>query len=775
MTDEIQSLILSVESRDVESASHRLDTLVKSSKGAETASGSLKSAFYSLASQVGAFVSVTATLHKLVDVARTFQVLESSLVTVTGSAEDAAVAMQAIKDFAASTPFSVEQTTNAFIRLTALGLNPGSAALLSYGNTASAMGKPLLQFVEAVADATIGQFIRLREFGIDASKQGDEVAFRFKGVTTTVKNNSQEIQEYLRKIGDTDFAGAMERRAATLDGALSNLADHWDFLFVEINKAGIGDVMAESIAVADKAIVNFTNSIASGQLLEQIRAIGSTFSDVAEGIPTVFGIAQSGLMAIFAAMSRDGQMTASDIEKAFSVLPITVSAYIKNAVVDYAAEFDMARANIQDMLGFSLDGLTVNKEEPENAKEAINKIIKARDASKASIIEEQDAAIKSYEAQIAKADELRAKYEADEKARRASKEDVLAQFDIGATGAKPKTAAEVKSEKTAAEKRETALSGLKVDLLREEKAIEESHKRRESIILKNTVAGSDTQKELLKANQDSMREELVAYYQGQRDLAEQGLLSEEDMIVKSFERKRALILENTAITEDEKNNLIIEAERIKNENLKELDEARDEEASRFFGNTLSKQMDFAKRTEALEKSHGANRAKIIAGTLADLTANASQHSRTMFEINKAATVAQIILDTPRAVSGAYAFGASVGGPYVGAAFGAIAFAAEAAQLAAAMSATFQGGGRGSSPSAVATSPVVNDTPVAPAQQQSAGSGGNANASAPQIHIYGDIYSNNAEIFYDQLKTMINDQDFILIENSSRQSSELRSA
>jgi hypothetical protein len=35
----------------------------------------------------------------------------------------------------------VEQITEAFIKLKALGLDPSQEALMSYGNTASAMGK----------------------------------------------------------------------------------------------------------------------------------------------------------------------------------------------------------------------------------------------------------------------------------------------------------------------------------------------------------------------------------------------------------------------------------------------------------------------------------------------------------------------------------------------------------------------------------------------------------------------------------------------------------
>jgi hypothetical protein len=61
---------------------------------------------------------------------------------------------------------------------------------------------------------------RLKEFGIKAKSQGDQVTFTFQGVSTTVGKNSREIEAYLRSIGDVQFAGAMEEQADTLNVSL---------------------------------------------------------------------------------------------------------------------------------------------------------------------------------------------------------------------------------------------------------------------------------------------------------------------------------------------------------------------------------------------------------------------------------------------------------------------------------------------------------------------------------------------------------------------------
>lgn len=211
----------------------------------------------------GVFAGVTTGLAvgKLVETQRQFDVLNASLITVTGSAGQAATEFAWIKEFAAKTPFDLEQVTNAFIKMKAFGLDASVEALNSYGNTASAMGKSLSQMIEAVADASSFEFERLREFGITARQNGDQVNLTFRGVTTTIKRSSDEIVKYLRRIGDEDFAGASNERAKTLDGTLSNLGDTWNELFRTINDAGVGKLIFDATALATQGVQNLINNI----------------------------------------------------------------------------------------------------------------------------------------------------------------------------------------------------------------------------------------------------------------------------------------------------------------------------------------------------------------------------------------------------------------------------------------------------------------------------------------------------------------------------------
>lgn len=144
-----------------------------------------------------------------------------------GSEEEANKAFDTISDFAKKTPFQLGEVLQGFLKLKNMGLDPSEEALTSYGNTASSMGKSLNDMVEAVADAATGEFERLKEFGIRSSKEGDRVKFTFQGVTEEVGFNSEEIQQYLMNIGNTQFAGGMEAQSQTLSGQLSTLRDNF--------------------------------------------------------------------------------------------------------------------------------------------------------------------------------------------------------------------------------------------------------------------------------------------------------------------------------------------------------------------------------------------------------------------------------------------------------------------------------------------------------------------------------------------------------------------
>ena len=235
--------------RELEEAQRR------AAAGAEQSSGRMEKAYAAL--RGGAVVAILAAMiAPVVSAQREFDKLNASLVTATGSSEKAAEAFAALQVFATETPFGLNESTEAFIKMRNLGLDPSERALRSYGNTAAAMGKDLNQMVEAVADAATGEFERLKEFGIKANQESGKVSLTFKGTTTTIANNATEIEKYLMRLGEVDFTGAMAQRAATLDGAISQLGDSWDSTMRSISNAGGGDAAIDVVAGLSGALAN---------------------------------------------------------------------------------------------------------------------------------------------------------------------------------------------------------------------------------------------------------------------------------------------------------------------------------------------------------------------------------------------------------------------------------------------------------------------------------------------------------------------------------------
>lgn len=220
-------------------------------------------------------VALGAMAGKIFEATAAVQTMKASLTTVIGDVGQAGQAFDALAAFAAKTPFTLDQAVSGFTKLVALGLNPSERAMMSYGNTAAAMGKSLSDMIEAVADAGTGEFERLKEFGIKSKVQGDQVAFTFQGVTTQIGNNSQEIQDYLMKIGETQFAGGMDRQAKTLSGSLSTLSDTIFLMFAALGEGEAAEGMASAINMISEVITSDVQPALEGMMSFLIEAFSA--------------------------------------------------------------------------------------------------------------------------------------------------------------------------------------------------------------------------------------------------------------------------------------------------------------------------------------------------------------------------------------------------------------------------------------------------------------------------------------------------------------------
>ena len=159
-----------------------------------------------------------------------------------------------------------------------------------------------------------------------------------------------------------------------------------------------------------------------------------------------------------------------------------------------------------------------------------------------------------------------------------------------------------------------------------------------------------------------------------------------------------------------------------------------------------------------------------------LTGLMASENRKMFEIGKAAAIAQGVINIPLAATNAYASASAV--PVIGHILAPIAataaVVAQTAQLSAIKSANFNGGG-----GAAAITGGVNTVPAAPAPVQldggrGADSGGGSSISITvQGSVVGATKDELADMFGDALKERIANKDYVLIDSNSRNGRTLR--
>ena len=323
------------------------------SKSTQTV-GQFSSAFKLLGGAV-AGVSLGYLVKQLYEGIDAIQGMEAQLKTTTGSVGGAALALDRLTDFAKKTPFTINQSVEAFTRLTNMGLNPSEKAMLSYGNTAAAMGLDMMQMVEAVADAAVGEFERLKQFGIKAKNNGESIAFTFQGQTKSIKNDAASIEEYLQGIGENEFAGAMTDQMGKLSSKMNNVGIETQLLAKSLGDQGltaIFDGVIDSLGGAVKVTTAWIKE--SGILTSVISEGGAFIADIFSALEVVLKTSALGWLTMgeyaTGAMAASADAVAGLINAALEPLLNVLSAvaegwgYIFEAMAEFTGSETMGAA-----------------------------------------------------------------------------------------------------------------------------------------------------------------------------------------------------------------------------------------------------------------------------------------------------------------------------------------------------------------------------------------------------------------------------------------------
>lgn len=222
-----------------------------------------------------------AFAKSVIDTASQFEKYQTVLGTLEGSSEKAKESMSWVSDFAAKTPYELDEVMDSFVKLKAYGMDPMKDGLLtSLGDTAAAMGKPVMQAVEAIADAVTGENERLKEFGIKASKikGSNEIEYSYtdkdgkQRLAKAAADNREQIQKTLQTIWNEKYGGAMDKLSGTWEGMMSNLADQWARFKLMIADTGVFDFLKDKLG----GLLDTINKMAeSGELKKLAESIGN--------------------------------------------------------------------------------------------------------------------------------------------------------------------------------------------------------------------------------------------------------------------------------------------------------------------------------------------------------------------------------------------------------------------------------------------------------------------------------------------------------------------
>lgn len=277
-----------------------------------------------VAGAVGGITAAAAGLgvfavRSLVATASEFERFRAVLTTLEGSSAAADKSMRWVSEFASRTPYEMAQVMDSFVKLRAYGIDPTDGTLRTLGDTASSMQKPVMDAVEALADAMTGENERLKEFGIRARKEGDRIVYEYskdgKQLQAVAQaGNRAMIQSTLMAIWNDRYGGAMKRQAGTWSAMLSNLSDRFDDFKRRIMASGafdwlksrLGDLLARIDAMAQSGELQRLAEIVGQKLVRALQAAWRAGEALVKAWPEIVATARPIVDAIGWLVDRFG-------------------------------------------------------------------------------------------------------------------------------------------------------------------------------------------------------------------------------------------------------------------------------------------------------------------------------------------------------------------------------------------------------------------------------------------------------------------------------------
>lgn len=233
-----------------------------------------------------------AVIRSIAQTGASFQDLQNSLNVVFGSVDAGADAFQRVQDFAATTQFSVQTLTQAFVQLKGAGVEPTAELLQTFADTASVTTDQMGTFqaaLDLVSRSTAGglgleDLNRLADRGIPVFNILQErlnlTRLEVSEFGKTAEGANTIVRELLAGLNQR-FGGALESQVGLLNFELNQLGDAFDnlqvALFGKVSDAAAGTVKALTDAINSLASALADADSTLNKVLSAIEVLGFAF------------------------------------------------------------------------------------------------------------------------------------------------------------------------------------------------------------------------------------------------------------------------------------------------------------------------------------------------------------------------------------------------------------------------------------------------------------------------------------------------------------------
>lgn len=261
----------------------------------------------------------------------------ATMEVLTGSTAKAKEEMEKLKEFAAATPFSMDDLKKGELTMRAVGVSTDKWRT-SIGDTAAAFastGKSYTDVVDAIADAQTGELERLKEFGITKNmivEYADKEMKKTGIVNAKGQITDQEaFNDAIKGIMDSRYGGMMDKQSKTLAGMTSTFKDFMS-QGLEVMSKPIFDVLKAGMERLLPAVQRLQESGAFERIGQSVaNFVGAAMAGfgrlwpVIQTVGGVFKTVFSTLSSAFESVRPQIQMMADNATSNFSKIGAIVS------------------------------------------------------------------------------------------------------------------------------------------------------------------------------------------------------------------------------------------------------------------------------------------------------------------------------------------------------------------------------------------------------------------------------------------------------------------